>query len=346
MSLFEHVASGVARASQGVIRYANPACARLLPCQVGQRFAHPLLDDMTRAAGQGFMQLPLRFELTTAGFRPPGTERGDKRIPRGRRILHIVVTSAPWYDDEVLVFMTPRDAGAAVQPPIGQLLEQIHTELGRPLEHLIKDLAQGGRDAPVAARRATLNAQALHRKLGKVGELAASLQSLEAPVHERMLLHGLLDQAIEATASLALGRGIRVSAPDPDPPWPAVYGSQLWLSRAMAEFMEHAIHAAAPGGLIKVSLQVTGARASIRASAAATPFESIGLALCRQIVEQHGGSVRIEAEFDTTDLVIELPVGAPATEDMRLAITQAERFARSVSDLRARGPLSRRHDSR
>jgi hypothetical protein len=65
------------------------------------------------------------------------------------------------------------------------------------------------------------------------------------------------------------------------------------------------------------------------------------MALARYVVEQHGGSVRIEDEFDAVDFVIEIPAGAPATQDAQMSVEQAQRYAHDMAQLMARSAKRR-----
>lgn len=67
----------------------------------------------------------------------------------------------------------------------------------------------------------------------------------------------------------------------------------------------------------------------------------IGLALSQRILEQHGGSVRIEDGFESVDFVLEIAAFAPATQDAQLSVEQAQRHAQDVSQLLARSMSKR-----
>ncbi|MFT3858055.1 MAG: ATP-binding protein [Aquabacterium sp.] len=124
--------------------------------------------------------------------------------------------------------------------------------------------------------------------------------------------------------------------------------------------MEQSIRSAQSGAVIELSLQSVGAHVMVRARNqglfisnherrnAFAPFgvgdtprpsdqrKGIGLALAQRILAQHGGSVRIEDEFGSVDFVMEIPAGAPASQDAQLSVEQAQRYARDMSQLLAR----------
>ena len=67
------------------------------------------------------------------------------------------------------------------------------------------------------------------------------------------------------------------------------------------------------------------------------PGLGLGLPLAKRIVEIHGGYVNVGSSRDeTTQLVLELPTGAPRREAARLDIAQAQRYAEDIAKLKAR----------
>ena len=150
-----------------------------------------------------------------------------------------------------------------------------------------------------------------------------------------------------------------------------VYGSAVWLARALTEFVLHIVHAARGGSRIDLTLQASGNTMLLRSRdmglfmtshtrrTSQVPFYAgdgvkaaqprIGLALARSIIEQHGGKVRIEDTNDSVDFVMELPAGAPDANHQKErgefdgALEQAQRYAHDMARLMER-QLKKRAD--
>jgi signal transduction histidine kinase len=331
VSLYEHVSCGVVRVEDGVVRYANPASLPYASKGVGHRLDSPLLNEVTKAAGRGLLSLPYRLELATPAA------------------VHAIITAAPWHSREILVvFRLPDEAGGRDEARLAEFITSVAVDTCAPMECLLVGLTAQVPAPTLERQRLASHAIALHRQLQKVRDLATLLSRSaaarpEGRTHERLLLGALLERAVKDASSLASSRQVVIRIRCPDGTSPAIYGSQTWLFKAIAEFLEHIVFSTAPGNTVEVSLAAVGAQALIRARVTATgaqgfePLDriSIGLALSRHIAREHGGSVRIENEFDAVDVVMELPVGAPAGDNALLSVEQASRFERSVSELRA-----------
>ncbi len=242
--------------------------------------------------------------------------------------------------------------------------------MAQPINALAKKLPQMTRmgAAPMGADElSTLVKEAsdLSTKLGKLRDLVSVFGESAILRDERILLPDLLAQALAEVRHMADDRNITVTMSGMDSDLPAVYGSSHWLGKAMSEYLEQSIRSAQPGGLIELSVQSVGTRVMVRARnqglfvsnherrSAFAPFgvgdtlkpsdkrKGIGLALSQRILEQHGGSVRIEDDYEGVDFVLEIPAGAPASQDAQLSVEQAQRYARDMSLLMERSMSKR-----
>ena len=75
--------------------------------------------------------------------------------------------------------------------------------------------------------------------------------------------------------------------------------------------------------------------------ALANPRRSSAMEASMADATKHGGTVRIEDEFDAVDFVLEIPAGAPASQDAQLSVEQAQRYARDMAQLMARSMSKR-----
>lgn len=348
--LFDQVNSGIIWVQRnGMVRYANKAAVQMTPVMLGQALLDPVAERTVKAAGQGMLTLPFTFELTTQEAHPDTIRAVLITAPVGQDLMVVLnnVSQARWYSQA-----------------LENLIGYIEAEMAQPIEQLARQLPEMERlvRQPSAqdVERLTADARVLSSKLGKLRDLVAVFGESTIQRDERILVNDLLKQALCGVMALAQARNITVATQGLDVEMPVVYGSRHWLSIAVAEYLEQSIRSARPGGLIELSVQAVGTRVIVRArnqglfvsnherrnafvpfgvgDVAQAPPErtSIGLALNERIVTQHGGSVRIEDEFDAVDFVLEIPAGAPATQDAQLSVEQAQRYARDMAQLMAR----------
>jgi signal transduction histidine kinase len=344
--LFDQVKSGVVWAARdGNVRYANKSAVQLTPCLLGRPFPDPMIARTVKAAGDNLVKLPFEFEFRTDETHPDTVRAVIIPAPVGNDLMLVLhnVSEERWYSQalENLIHY--------IEAEMAQPIEQLVTELGR--------LAPGG--AAAGAQSVTqATAQELSGKLGKLRDLVSVFGADAIRRDERVMVPALVRESLKVIGALAQERSINLRLEGLEVELPPIYGSQTWLRRAMAEYLEHVLRKARGGSEVELSVQAIGTRVLVRSRnrglfvssherrSAFVPFEAgdgkpaqsvgIGLALARYIVEQHGGSVRIEDEFDAVDFVMELPAGAPATQDAQISIEQAQRYARDMSQLLAR----------
>ena len=69
--LFDQVKSGIVWVQRnGAVRYANKAAVQMTPVMLGQAMMDPVAERTVKAAGQGMLNLPFSFELTTQEAHP------------------------------------------------------------------------------------------------------------------------------------------------------------------------------------------------------------------------------------------------------------------------------------
>jgi hypothetical protein len=238
------------------------------------------------------------------------------------------------------------------------LLPLVRSDLLGPLRRAhaaLRLVRETGDD--LAAAALTDEIDMLLQSLDKLVDLAAAPPVDAALASERVLLWTLLQEAWAEVEPLALARGVQVRFTVPGDPsaLPSMFGSQAWLHRLFTECLEAGLRASAPGAVLDVEHVQAGTRALVvfrdcapfQAAGAepgdgAMAREHIAQRLCQQIVQLHGGQLRRETERGVTDLLIDLPTGAPHQRDeSHLVIAQAQRLAAEREALRERAEKRR-----
>lgn len=353
--LFDQVKSGVVWVQRnGVVRYANKAAVQMTPVILGQPMLDPVAERTVKAAGQNMLKLPFAFELTTQEANPDTIRAAVINAPVGQDLMVVLnnVSEERWYSQA-----------------LENLIGYVEAEMAQPIEALALKLPQTAQliqqQGAAGDLKALVNeAAALSIKLGKLRDLVSVFGESAIQRDERIMLPELIKQAVGEVMPQARARNITVVMAAVAAELPAIYGSVHWLRKATSEYLEQSIRSAQPGSVVELSIQTVGSHVMVRARNqgfvsnherrnAFVPFgvgdtakpadqrKGIGLALAQRILAQHGGSVRIEDEFGSVDFVLEIPAGAPATQDAQLSVEQAQRYALDMSQLMARSMAKR-----
>jgi signal transduction histidine kinase len=343
--MFDQVRSGVIWLTRdGTVRYANKAAMQLAPCLLGSAIPDPMIDRSVKAAGQDLVTMPFHFEFQTSEANPDTVKAVVLPAPVGKDLMLVLnnISEERWYS-----------------LALENLIHYLEAEIAEPSARLAQDLARLRRaGSALLGDEMAGNAETLSKRLNKLRNLVGVFGHGAIRADERVEVPELLQQSIKDLAGVLDHRNVQVKL-QYDPPLPAVYASRTWLAKAFSEYLEQAVLSAPRGAVLDLELNGVGTRLILRSRhkglfltqherrSAFVPFgvgdgepaqerQGIGLALARYIVEQLGGSVRIEDEFDEVNFVMELPAGAPASQDAQLSVEQAQRYARDMSQLISR----------
>ncbi len=340
----------------GVVRHANSAARELLGEHLETFTRHPSLPPLLRDCALGKAALPTPLELEFgAGSDKPLRLRG--RLTPG--------TAGP---DFAFVVPACSSAGTAELPT--RLVELLRDDLLGPLRLLLRSFAELGGLAEPKAREALLRGADVVGRVAKLADLIELFGAEALATEDRVALEPLVRGAWDEISTLAAGRRVEASITGFRPDFPPIYGNARLLARALRECLENAVKhsredvAGEQASHIEIRADRNGEHARITvknhgfgvlpqiADRVFLPFNvaqapaakghasglGIGLPLARRIVEIHGGYVNVGATHDeATELVIELPTGAPRREPARPDIAQAQRYAEDLAKLMARG---------
>jgi PAS domain S-box-containing protein len=192
------------------------------------------------------------------------------------------------------------------------------------------DPIQAGRAMEAIERNTRLQAQLINDLLDVSRIVAGKLELDRYPVD----LEAIIGAALESLRRDADSKGLRVDAALDSGVGP-VWGDPVRLNQVMVNLISNAIKFTPSGGRIEVRLDQRGSRARVRVADSGVGIEpdvlpyifdrfrqadsshrrghgglGLGLAIVRQLVELHGGSVKAESEGRNrgTTFVVELPV--------------------------------------
>lgn len=339
----------------GAVRFANASARALLGRHLENFARHPGLPPLLRDCALGKATLPLALDLEFPA------ENGKP--------LRISGLLTPGTAGPDFAFVVPsRGASGAAELP-DRLVELLRDDLLKPLKSLLRAFANLDGTAEPRAREALMRGADVVGRVQKLTDLIDLFGAEAIATDDRVALEPLVRAAWDEVASLAQGWRVEASLTGFHADLPPVYGNARLLARAVRECLENAVKHSREGvsgeetSHVEIRADLNGEHARITVknhgfgvlptivdreflpfnvaqapiAAARVPGLGIGLPLARRIVEIHGGYVNIGSTHDeTTELVMELPTGAPRRDAGRLDIAQAQRYAEDIAKLMAR----------
>jgi two-component system sensor histidine kinase BaeS len=225
------------------------------------------------------------------------------------------------------------------------ILRRLGHELRTPLTALRTVLANLSDTAPPEQAAALAAAEAEAARLGRLVEemLAISRGRTAATLDQRPIDLGTLGATTCALFAVRAGRlGVALQAPDPAEAAVVVRGDPDRLRQVLVNLLDNALRHTPPGGHIAVGVRAHAAQAVLTvrddgegmdaqtsrwafepyyqgseapngAPARTTGSSGLGLAIVREIVSAHGGTIALDsAPGAGTTVTVRLPLAAPA----------------------------------
>jgi two-component system, NtrC family, sensor histidine kinase HydH len=216
---------------------------------------------------------------------------------------------------------------------LGRLLAGVAHEVRNPLAAL-RSTVQLWQRLPDRARTPE-SMDAVVRSVDRLNDLVSRLLYFARSGHDarrQVDVNALVRDALELMRAQADGQKVTLGA-DLDPKLPALAGSPQALQQVVVNLTGNALQAMPAGGRLEcqtrwlasedeVELRVRDTGPGVPADARDRLFEpffttraegtGLGLALCREIVRQHGGSIDLaEGNVPGAEFVVRLPRGKP-----------------------------------
>jgi signal transduction histidine kinase len=362
-TLFDSLQDGLLIVSAtGKTAYANPAALAALQATHVEEIAPEWLQSQIAAIRSGYLKPPLTFEIEL----PRQSEHAA--------LMRVTLLPSP-AGGRFMVVIKDITAARLYENAIRNLAEMLHSEFNAPMRDFLTAVsgmraefelhADGNWPLQDVVAGVSRKAASLEEVLGKISLLASTHKWSPMRGDDRIPVKTLVDEALLETKSLLARRQIRVMFCGLDDRLPVIYGSRLFLSRALAGYLAHMVERIGPGVNILISAKSSGnvvlltvtnygetipdkgirAMLPLPDAAGSKPLEALNLtlSLCKRVVELHGGSLRLVRENGKVgSIVFELPVGAPARlsgdscSECSIAL-QAMQFARDLAEIMTDG---------
>lgn len=340
---------------EGVVRHANQAGTEMFAVQLGQPFPNPAVVRGVLDVVSGFKKSPAGIPLPVAPGAPPSMAK-------------VLTLPLPG-----LYAVTGNDTAprAFYDQTLANFHEYLRIDLAEPMLRFSRQASQLA-SGPAAAAFAELAADAklIAERLQRIEQLAELFGGAPLVDQERLSFREIIDEALGAVAPTLATRGIDAYFDGLDGELPPVYGSRVWLTRALRELLDNVVRHAVSRSKLEISLRCTGNHVIIslrnhgqlvsnhlKSKQLYVPFAGtpgangqkkpsgpgrrvagLGLPIVQQIMRLHGGFLNIVegGEDGLLEFNLELATGAPARDSQALDIEQAKRYARDLATLAGR----------
>ena len=249
------------------------------------------------------------------------------------------------------------------------LLNLINHELRTPmngviggvsaLSSMLADARSDRETFDLLAKTTTDSALDLMKKMNSLLDLAQLYGGETIKSEDRIILSEIVSAAAKALGPECAEKKITVKIAENGEMIGVVYGSSIWLQRAIQECLRNSIEHSTNGSEVHVIISQTSGNASIvlrdygrglSPDVKSTVFEpftgggdkdnfsnqglGIGLSLAEWVVESHGGLIEIRDRSEGAEVYIEVPSGAPLLQNTEEAdLLQAQFYARDLARL-------------
>ncbi|MFZ6688091.1 sensor histidine kinase [Undibacterium sp. SXout11W] len=359
---FDALSDGVAIVNkEGIVQYVNDPGNTVFSAKIGMPFPDPRIVKGVRDLAAGFGKAPLSVPLPTQLGSPAGCIAKLMPLPIADQyaIVTHIQTEKQFYE------MTLKN-----------FYEFIRIDLARPIHQFAQQLDFfSEEDSSPEMQGLVENGKAISERLQRIEMLAELFGTSPLVDQERLLFETMITSALNAENKQLESRGLEIYLDGLDAELPPVYGSSIWLTRALRELINNAARHALPKSRLEIVLRCTGthvilslrnhgqfASKSLLQKKLFVPFNQVeeyvkdkkssgskpgstpakgpglGLPICQQILHLHGGRMTV-VEGDGDDIIefnLELATGAPVNDTQVLDAQQAQRYAHDMVALMQR----------
>ena len=359
---FDALSDGVAIADkEGITQYVNEPGATIFSAKVGVAFPDPRVVKGVRDLAAGFGKAPLLVPLPTQLGSPAGCIAKIMPLPIA---------------DQYAIVTQIQTEKQFFEMTLKNFYEFIRIDLAKPIYQFAQQLDFfSEEDSSPEMQGLVENGKVISERLQRIEMLAELFGTSPLVDQERLLFEAMITTALNAENKQLESRGLEIYLDGLDAELPPVYGSSIWLTRALRELINNAARHALPKSRLEIILRCTGTHVilSLRnhgqfastalmkkklfvpfnqveeyvkdkkasgSKPAGTPAKGpgLGLPICQQILHLHGGRMTV-IEGDGDDIIefnLELATGAPVNDTQVLDAQQAQRYAHDMVALMQR----------